>query len=81
MFMNRTGRAIVLLLLMTGWVRAASAQGGGASANLGDASLADLMKIEITSASGKEQRLLHDPVDDVARPAENRHFTTLRISS
>ena len=55
--MNGTGRAFVLLLLMTGWTRAAFAQGGRPSVDLGDASLADLMKIEITSASHKEQQL------------------------
>jgi iron complex outermembrane receptor protein len=57
MFMNATGRAVVLLLLITGWTRSASAQGGRPSVDLADASLADLMKIEITSASHKEQRL------------------------
>ena len=55
--MNGTGRAVVLLLLLAGWTRAASAQVGPPSVDLGDASLADLMKIEITSASHKEQRL------------------------
>jgi iron complex outermembrane receptor protein len=58
MFMNGTGRAVVLLLLMTGWAHAASAQGGRPSVDLGDASLADLMKIEITSVSHKEQRVI-----------------------
>ncbi len=57
MFMNGTGRAVVLLLLITGWTRSASAQVGPPSADLGDASLADLMRIEIASASHKEQRL------------------------
>jgi len=57
MFMNATGRAVVLLLLLAGWARSASAQVGPPSVDLGDASLADLMKIEITSASHKEQRL------------------------
>ena len=55
--MNRTGRAVALLLLISGWTRAASAQVGPPAGDLGDASLADLMKIEITSASHKEQRL------------------------
>ena len=55
--MNGTARAVVLLLLLAGWARTASAQVGPPSVDLGDASLADLMKIEITSASHKEQRL------------------------
>lgn len=55
--MNGTGRAVVLLLLLSGWTRTASAQVGPPAGDLGDASLADLMKIEITSASHKEQRL------------------------
>jgi iron complex outermembrane receptor protein len=57
MFMHGTGRAAVLLLFISGWTRAASAQVGPPAGDLGDASLADLMKIEITSASHKEQRL------------------------
>jgi iron complex outermembrane receptor protein len=61
MFMKRTTCAVALVLLMTGWTPAASAQGGGASVDLGGASLADLMKIEITSASRKEQRLFDTP--------------------
>ena len=57
MFVKRTVSAVALVLLTTGWTPAASAQGGGTSVDLGDASLADLMKIVITSASRKEQRL------------------------
>jgi iron complex outermembrane receptor protein len=57
MFMKRTACAVALVLLMPGWTSAVSAQGGGASVDLAGASLADLMKIEITSASRKEQRL------------------------
>jgi iron complex outermembrane receptor protein len=52
---------VVLLFVLMASARAASAQGGGAPIDLGGASLADLMKIEITSASRKEQRLFDTP--------------------
>lgn len=60
-FKNGTGRLVVLLFVLMGSARAASAQAGRAPIDLGGASLADLMKIEITSASRKEQRLFDTP--------------------
>jgi iron complex outermembrane receptor protein len=52
---------VVLLFVLMGSARAASAQGGSAPIDLSGASLADLMQIEITSASRKEQRLFDTP--------------------
>src|SRR5437773_4665093 len=53
---HRIARSLVLMLALSGIATEATAQAGPLSTDLGRATLEDLLKIQITSASRKEQR-------------------------
>ena len=71
---HRIARPIVLMLVLSGVATGATAQVGPLPPDLGRATLEDLMQIQITSASRKEQRVEDTPAavfvltqDDIRR--------------